>query len=238
MRMTGLLALALFWSFLLSCDDQHRARSATIDIGFVALPFVSTLDTYCGLMSAQQEANAVHAFGPNLTLNITFIPGISLVNSTAEIVGYYATHVLFGRTNYAGFVMPSYTNSDALFAVMQKFNVKKPIFGPDALSNTMSLPAAQNVVNYKPPPSAESFQALNFAIHSYMHCTNFVFFRINFTVLQTVSAAMAAELRHIGLRVKEAVFEQDGPDPFSSPLNAAKIRDVYFGWARARSFTQ
>ena len=86
MRMRGLLAL--FWSFLLSCDDQHLlARSATVDIGFVALPFVSTLDTYCGLMSAQQEANAVHAFGPNLTLNITFIPGISLVNSTAEIVG-------------------------------------------------------------------------------------------------------------------------------------------------------
>ena len=218
------LSIVLIFAPWRSC----AAGASPINIGFVALPFESDLDAYAGLMAAQEEANAQNLFGPNFQLNITFVPGLSLTNSTAEFVRYFAANLLYGRSDYLGFIASSYTNSDALFQIMQKFSINKPIFGPDTPSSYMASQEAPNVVNFKAPPTFESYQTLNFAMHSNMHCTYFMIFMLNFSVIIDLAAVSAAGMRNLGLRVDERILFQEGNDPFVDPLNRTAIRGHFF----------
>ena len=116
---------------------RGAAQPNTIALAFTSEISDHTLDTWVGIMSAQLEANTANSIGNGFTLNVTYVRGLSPLNTTNEYITSISKNLLFGRANYFGFLMPAFANSEALFLMMQKFNVNKPIFGADAVSTYM-----------------------------------------------------------------------------------------------------
>ena len=209
---------------------RGAAQPNTIALAFTSEVLEHTLDTWIGIMSAQHEANTANTIGNGLTLNVTFVPGLSTVNTTSEYIASISKNLLFGHANYFGFLMPDYVNSDALFQIMQKFNVNKPIFGADAVSNYMSTPIGYKVMNYKVPFAVEGYQLLRYALHSDMHCTYFILFRIEYNGTEEISNDLTAALSAVGMRTLQYVAptQVPGTDPTWNPLNRSAIREYYF----------
>ena len=226
---------ALIFLLLLCSSLENAAFGATIDIAYVVLdpPYPTDLDSFAGLMSAQQEANAANLFGSNLYLNITFVQGISYANSTVNdfYKSYSRNHLLGVGSSYVGFVMSSVGNSEALVLIQQALHVTMPFFGPETVSPFMYQPQSRNVINYKVPVDIESGQILYFSMHSTMHCTYYALLRLNVSDFADFSARVTPGPLTHGLRIVEAVVfpYSDGPNPdFTLPLNRTAIRDAYF----------